>query len=159
MISVWKAGIALGVLVAVWTFLMGFSQWYKDPTLQYLFWAVIIIQIGVLIWGLTVSARQEPGYWKQVGTGVMISVIGAVIIFFSSLLFTTVVFPRYFEEVRAAGVEVMKSQGMSDARIAEEVARLAPTQTPFLQALFGVIGTIVTGFVISLPLAAIFRKK
>ncbi len=36
---------------------------------------------------------------------------------------------------------------------------MAATQTPFLQALFGAIGTVVTGLVSSLVIAAFARKK
>jgi hypothetical protein len=39
-------GIALGVLVAIWTFLMGFTGWYKDPVLFNLFWFVIAMDNG-----------------------------------------------------------------------------------------------------------------
>lgn len=39
-------GIALGVLVAIWTFLMGFTGWYKDPVLLNLFWFVIAMDNG-----------------------------------------------------------------------------------------------------------------
>ena len=153
-------GIALGVLVVLWTFVMGFTGWYKDPALPSLFlWVAIPVQIVVLIWGLRRTANDGCLYWPQVGNGVLVSVIGAVIIFCGSYLFTTVFFPQYFDEIRALGTETMKAQGKSEAEIKQLMDAAAPTQTPIMNALRGVIGTVVTGFVVSLAAAAFLRRK
>jgi hypothetical protein len=156
---IWKAGITLGVLVAVWTLVMGFSGWYKDPSLNALFFLVILIQIGVLIWGLRKTAQEGRSYWGQVGAGTLISLVGGILIFCSSILFTLVIFPEYFEEIRKAGEAYLRSQGKSEAEIAQQLAEAARSQTSFLQALFGFIGTMVTGVVASLVTAAFCRKK
>ena len=36
-------GVLLGALVAAWTFVMGFTGWYRHPTLQALFFLVIAL--------------------------------------------------------------------------------------------------------------------
>jgi hypothetical protein len=154
-----KAGIVLGVLVAVWTFIMGFTGWYKHPTLLNLFWVVILIQIGVLVWGLRLTALEGRSYWGQVGAGTLMSLVGGVIIFLGSMLFTSVVFPEYFRELRQMGEEVFRAQGMSAADIKTALDNQARTQTPFMQAFSGFIGTVITGFVISLVAGAFLRKK
>jgi Zn-dependent membrane protease YugP len=89
----------------------------------------------------------------------LMSLIGAGIIFFGSLLFTSVVFPDYFEEVRRAGQEVLRAQGMSEADIQTYLDQQAAMQTSFMNAIMGVIGTLVTGLIISLIAAAFLRKK
>jgi hypothetical protein len=143
----------------MWTFVMGFTGWYKHPALLNLFWVVILLQIGVLIWGLKLTAADGYGYGKQVGAGLLISLLGGVVIFLGSMVFTTVVFPGYFQELETLGREVMKSQGKSEAEINAYLTQLAPTQTPFMQALFGFIGTVGTGLVASLLIAVFYRKK
>jgi hypothetical protein len=97
-------------------------------------------------------------YGGQVKAGVMISAFGAVIIFFGSLLFTTVLFPNYFEEVREAGRQLYLSQGMTEEQIAAALDAQAAMQTPFMQAITGAVMTVVTGLVVSLVLAAFLRK-
>jgi hypothetical protein len=154
-----KAGIVLGALVAVWTFIMGFTGWYKHPTLLNLFWVVILIQIGVLVWGLQLTAREGKSYWGQVGAGTLMSLVGGVIIFLGSMLFTSVVFPEYFRELRQMGEEVFRAQGMSATDIKTALDNQARMQTPFMQAISGFIGTVITGFVISLVAGAFLRKK
>ncbi|MBM4162240.1 MAG: DUF4199 domain-containing protein [Ignavibacteria bacterium] len=154
-----KTGLVLGVLVVIWMFIVGFAGWYKDAVLLNLFYVVILIQIGVLIWGLRFTAREGRGYGGQVGAGMLMSVIGGVIIFFGSILFTSVAFPDYFEEVRRAGEEVLRGQGMSDADIRTYLDQQAAMQTPFVNALTGFIATLVTGLIVSLIAAAFLRKK
>jgi hypothetical protein len=154
-----KAGVVLGVLVAVWTFVMGFTGWYKHPTLLNLFWVMILIQIGVLVWGLRLTALEGRSYWGQVGAGTLMSLAGGVIIFLGSMLFTTVVFPDYFTELRQLGEETMRAQGISESDIKATLDLQAPMQTPFMQAFLGFIGTLITGLIVSLIAGAIIRKK
>jgi hypothetical protein len=157
--STLKQGAVLGLLVSFWTLLMGVTDWYKHPTLMNLFWIVILIQIGVLIWSLRSSSHREAGFWGQVKAGSTISLIGACIIFIGSYLFTSVIFPHYFEEMKTMGEEVLKSKGMTDVQIQAALEAQAPMQTSFMQALFGFIGTVVTGPIVSMALAILPRKN
>ncbi len=157
--SIPKAGVTLGVLVVIWTLITGLTGWYKDPVLFNLFWLVILIQIGVMIWGLRLTAREGRTYGGQVGAGVLMSLIGGVIIFLGSLLFTTVVFPSYFTEIRQMGEEILKTQGLSEEMIKAQLDRQAAFQTPFMSAFMGFVGTTVTGLLLSLIVGAFFRKK
>jgi Zn-dependent membrane protease YugP len=87
------------------------------------------------------------------------SLVGGVIIFASSLLFTTILFPQYFDELRAIQSQMLKQAGQSDAQIKAVLDAGAATATPFYQALFGFIGTVVTGVVVSSVAGAFLRKK
>lgn len=154
-----KAGIVLGALVELWTYIMGFTGWYKDIALQNLFWLVIPIQIGVLIWALRKTAAEGRGYAGQLAAGTLISLIAGVFIIAGSLLFTTVVFPNYFQELAAIQEQMLRTAGRSDEEIRATLEMAAKAQTPMLQALFGFIGTVVTGIVASLVIGAFVRAK
>lgn len=153
-----KSGIVLGVAVVAWTFIMGITGWYKHPTLLNLFWVVILIQIIIMAWALKGTAPGST-YGSQVKAGTVMSLIGGVIIFCGSMLFTAVVYPNYFEELRTVGQEVLRSQGKSDAEVTAVLEAQAPMQTSFWQALFGFIGTFVTGVVVSLIAGAFLKGK
>ena len=154
-----KVGFVLGLLVSLWTFTMGFTGWYKNPKLVSLFFVVIPIQIGVLVWGLKKAAKGARTYLGIVAGGTVMSVIGGIIIFLGSLLFTMVVFPNYFEEIRTTGAEIMRAQGLSETEIAASTQKGARFQNSFMQAFFGFLGTVVTGLLSSLVIAAFVRKK
>lgn len=153
-----KAGLVLGLAVELWVYVMGILGWYKDPVLLNFFWLVILIQIGVLIWGLRLTADGKT-YGAQVGAGVLMSLVGGVIIALGSILFTTVVFPNYFEELRAASEEMMRKQVLSEEEIETQLDSMAPLQTPIMQAIQGFFGTLVTGLLASLVIAIFIRKK
>jgi hypothetical protein len=153
-----RTGLLIGVSVVAWTFVMGFTGWFLDPALLNLFFLVIPIQIALLVFGLRSSAA-ENGYGKQVLSGTVASLLASALIFGGSILFTTVAFPNYFDELRAVHSSMLEKAGKSPEEIRTEVEAMAATQTPLLQALFGAIGTIVTGFVSSLVIAAFARKR
>ncbi len=154
-----KGGILLGLLTVAWTFVIGFTGWYKDPVLLNLFFVVILIQLGVMIWAFRKTAAEGAAYGKQIVNGLILSVVGAVIIFFGSLLFTTVVFPHYFQDLRAIHTEILRQGGMAEEEISRAVDAGAVMQTPVMQAISGVAGTLVTGLVFSLVLGVFFRRK
>ncbi|HEX7597688.1 MAG TPA: hypothetical protein VF518_05700, partial [Polyangia bacterium] len=74
-----RAGLILGLSVAAWTFIMGFTGWYKHPSLLFLFWLVVPMQIGILLWALRAMAPTS-GYGRQVWNGVSSSLLGSMII-------------------------------------------------------------------------------
>ena len=154
------AGLLLGVLCGLWTFVMGFTGWYKDPGKASAFFVVIAIEVGVLMWGLTQTARKEGRtYSGQVVAGTLISIIGGVIIVGFSLLFTTVAFPEYFTEMEAAYRGILQREGKTEAEIATLIAEWSKGQSPMLQALYGFLGTFVTGVVVSAVLAIWVRAR
>ena len=123
-----SAGILIGALCAVWTFVMGFTGWYKDPTMATAFFLVIPIEIAGLVWGLKRTAAEERTYRAQVVAGTLMSVVAGVIIIASSLLFTTVVFPEYFREIEAAQRQMMESQGKPAAEIEQALRETRHTR-------------------------------
>lgn len=153
-----KAGLLLGILCAIWQLIMGVTGWYLDPVLLNLFWVVVLIQVGVLFWALNKTAPIK-NYWQQVGKGTLISLIGGVILFLFSILFTSVLFPNYFTELNAMQERILNESGASETEIRTQMQMTAMTQTTFLQALFGLLGTVVTGFIVSLIIAAFKRQK
>lgn len=154
-----KAGIALGVLVEIWTYVMGFTGWYKDPKLASLFWVVVAIEIAVLLWALKRTAAEGRGYGGQIGAGTLVALIGGVFIVAGSLVFTTVVFPHYFQDVAALQETTLRAAGKSEAEVQQVMAMVAKTQTPAMQAFFGFCGTLVTGIIVSAIIGAFFRGK
>ena len=157
--TILKAGIVLGVLVEVWTYLMGFTGWYKDPQLMNLFWVVIALEIAVLMWALKRTAAEGRGYGGQVGAGTLISLIGGVFVIVGSLVFTMVVFPNYFRELAAVQEQMLRTAGRSEAEVRQVMEMTAKTSTPVIQACLGFAGTMVTGVVVSAIIGAFVRAK
>ena len=155
---IFSAGVLIGLLCGAWTFVMGFTGWYKDPALTLLFLpAVIIIEVAGLYWGLRQTAAQGRVYAGQVVAGAMMSTIAGVIVICSSLLFTMVAFPDYFQELEAMQRQLLAKAGSSPAEI--DAAVQSSATTPMGQALAGFVGTLVTGIIVSAVIAIWVRAR
>ncbi|MCE9582051.1 MAG: DUF4199 domain-containing protein [Planctomycetes bacterium] len=99
------------------------------------------------------------GFFGKFVRGAGTSIVAAPLVFLNSLLFTQVVFPNYFDEIRAAQESILRSKGIPEAQIVETLKLAASMENPYLQATFGAIGTIVTGIVVSLIASAIVKKR
>lgn len=152
------AGLVLGGLSVLWTFVMGLTGWYLDPDRLHLFWVVIAVQLVVLV-ALLARMRHQNRFVRQVGLGAMASAVGAVVVFVGSVLFTGVAYPSYFSDLRAVREEILREQGMPEPEIEETLTRIAASQTPTGQAFAGFMATLGTGFVVSLVGAAFLRRR
>jgi hypothetical protein len=153
-----RAGIILGILVVLWTFVMGFTGWYHHPTLFALRWLAIPTEVGVLLVLLRITASRN-NYFGQLMNGVAASVIAGAVIFLGSLLFTTLAFPSYFREMEALGRLKMAHQGMPLDQIEEVVRAQAPFRRPLPEAFLNMAITWFTGLLTSLIAATWLRRK
>jgi hypothetical protein len=159
MTPILATGLLIGVLCGVWTFVMGFTGWYKDPVMVNSFFLVIVIEVAGLIWGLRKTAAEGRTYSGQVVAGTLMSIVAGVVIICSSLLFTMVAFPDYFDQVNAVQRQMLQAAGKSEAEIAAAIEAGAAMQTPIANALMGFLGTFVTGVVASAIIAVWIRAR
>lgn len=154
-----KWGVILGLVVEAWTFVMGFTGWYKDPVMLNLFFVVIGAQIVVLVMALRETAGGGRRYWGQVSAGTLVSAIAGVLVVGGSLLFTTVVFPDYLRNAAAIQEQVLRQAGQTEEQIRAAMEVYARANTPMNNALAGFVGTFLTGLVASLAIAGFVRAK
>jgi hypothetical protein len=153
------AGIVLGIAVGIWMFINGALGLYRESGTAWLFPVVAtVIEIGVIVWGLRQTAALGRTYGGQVLAGVLIALVGCVLIIVFSMIWSTV-FTDAAEIGAAMQADAWADAGMSEEEIEVALERMEVFQTPVMQALFGAIGTIVTGLVISLIAAIFIRHK
>lgn len=154
-----QGGVVTGLAIGAWTFVMGLTGWYKDPTLLALFWVVVPLQIAGLVWTLMRTKHEGRGWGGQVLAGFLTSAIAAGFAFAASLLFTKVAFPQYFDELSAIHEQMLRDRGLSDAEVRRTIAEAAGTQTSTMQATLGMMGTLITGLFVSMGIAIFVRTK
>jgi hypothetical protein len=153
-----KTGLLMALGCGAWTYVIGFTGWYTHPVLVHAFWVVILIEVGLLIWGLRQTAAVQK-YGGQVLTGTLMSAIAAPILVANSFLFTGVVFPNYNSDLRAAHTQMLQAAGKTPAEITALVEEMAQSHTPAIQAISGGVATVLTGVVASLIIGAFYRSK
>lgn len=156
--TVISGGVALGLAVAGWTLVMGFSGLYLHPTLNTLFFVVVPVQVGILIWALRRTRDTGAEYGGQVKAGTLLSVVAAPIVFVQSYVFTTVLFPNYFADLRAVHEQMLRADGIDDATLARALEQ-GGTPTSLQNAITGAIATIITGVVVSAIIAIFVRTR
>lgn len=153
-------GLVLGVLCGAWIFINGLLGWYKDPAMYASFVPIVsAIEVGVLVWALRKTAALGRTYSGQVAAGATIALIGGVIIVAASMVFSTVLYPNYFDEINAMMREMAVQAGQSEEQINAAIEATRPMQTPVRAALAGFIGTLITGVVASAVIAIWVRAK
>ncbi|HET7904826.1 MAG TPA: DUF4199 domain-containing protein [Candidatus Eisenbacteria bacterium] len=153
-----KYGIVLGILVEIWTAIVIGMGWHKDPALLLLFFVVIPIEITVLVMALK-STAAGAAYGKQFLTGFGIALVGGVLVALGSIVLTTVVFPNYFAEIRAAGEAMLQKAGLPAEQIEAQLKANEGMYNPWQNALSGFLGTSITGLVVSAIAGAFLRKR
>lgn len=154
-----KYGIVLGILVELWTAIVIGMGWHKDPALLLLFFVVIPIEITVLVMALKGTAAAGATYGKQVLTGFGIALVGGVLVALGSIVLTTVVFPNYFAEIRAAGEAMLQKAGLPAEQIEAQLKANEGMYNPWQNALSGFLGASITGLVVSAIAGAFLRKR
>jgi hypothetical protein len=153
-------GLLIGAMCSAWIYVMGFSGWYKDPTMLSLFVPVVsAMEVAGLILGLRRTAAAGRSYSGQVVAGTLMALVGGAVIFGASMLFTTIAFPTYFDEINETARTVMKAGNVPDAEIDARIRESAAWQTPVMNAFAGFLGTFVTGVVASAVIAVWVRRK
>jgi Protein of unknown function (DUF4199) len=154
-----RTGLTIGVLCGAWMFVLGATGWYLDPVLSALFFVVVLIEIGGLIWGLRKTAAEGKNYRGQLVAGTLMAVVAGVVIIVCSLIFTMVAFPDYAEARLALERASLQAQGTSQEEIATILSDREAALTPMSQALEGFMGTLVTGILASAVIAIFIRAK
>ncbi len=154
-----RYGVILGVLVEIWTAIMIATGWYRDPALLILFFLVIPIQITILIMALRETAAAGAVYGKQVLNGIAISLIAGVIVLGGSVFLTTVVFPNYFSDLKALGMEMLAKAGHSAEEIDAQIRVNKGLYDPWMNGVRGFVGTTVLGAIVTAFTGFFIRKR
>ncbi len=98
-------------------------------------------------------------YAKAVRTGIMISVIVAIIVSLASLLYVTVINPDFTNDMVREGELSLKESGSNSAEITKRLSRVRNEFSVTGQLISGLIVQSVAGTVFSLVLGFIYRSK
>ncbi len=155
-----RGGVMLGVLVTAFSWLFAFTGMHKNPGADMTFIIVAtVIEIAVLVWALRKTATQGRTWMGQVSAGTMLAFVGGSLIFATSIMLVSYLYPNYFAEANVATEAAYRARGMDDAAVQAAMAKLTAAQTPVAQGLNGFVGTVLTGLIMSAILGIWIRHK
>jgi hypothetical protein len=154
-----STGLTIGVLCGIWMFVTGFAGWYKDPVMANAFYLIVAIEIQGLMWGLRKTAVEGRTYGGQIVAGTLMAVIAGVVIVISSLVFTMVAFPDYFQARETMERQTLRAHGKTESEIVLALSDKQASLTPMSEAMDGFVGTLVTGIIASALIAIRVRAR
>jgi len=129
-------------------------------------WINNIITWGILGGAMVLAMKQhrdELGGYMTFGRGFMVgfwvTLIIAVVTAIWSYVFFSFIAPDVIDIIGEAQRDAMIDQGMSDEQIEQAMGFSSWMMNPVMLSLFGAIGTLVLGIIISLIVAAIMQRK
>jgi hypothetical protein len=121
----------------------------------------VIIAVGLVL-GMREYRTLNGGYLnfgEGVGLGALLSAVAGLLSSAYTVLYSTVIDPGVQERMMDQMRDQLETQGMSDDQIEKAVEIAQMFQSPGLQFIIGIFGTILIGVVFSLIIAAILRQS
>ncbi|MEQ8413579.1 MAG: DUF4199 domain-containing protein [Imperialibacter sp.] len=151
-------GVIAGVVMIIYGLVLQltglvFESWAS--WINYIFLAVIIF--------LAHKKFKEDGdgflsFGQGLGVGFWISLVGGVISSVFSFIYITFVDPSFIETMMEKARYDMEEQGMADAQIDQAMAMTENFLNPGMMFVFGIVGVLFFGFILSLIVSAITKK-
>ncbi len=98
-------------------------------------------------------------YGQGLGIGTLISLISSIISMAFFYVYISFVDGGYVDIIKDKQIADMQANGMGDAQIEQAMAMSESFMTPGVMALFGLVGSVFFGFLISLIISAITKKS
>ena len=155
------AGCVLNVVL----YLLGF---HSDPArlvpaqiiggLTGLVIAITCIALGTKARRSEIPPTEEFGYGRALGAGVMVALFGALFGSMTHYAYAKFINPEFVDVIVQAQVQKLEERNLSAAQIEGAEKMIRSMSGPGVQALFGFIGGVLFGTIISLVTAAILKR-
>ena len=154
-----------GLLVALLLFFLGFHSEAEKLQAGQAIGTVgnVVIYATCLVLGIKARRAEVPvtedfGYGRALGTGVMITLFGALFTVVTHWLYISFINPGFTEFMIEIEVAKFEASGMDASQAETAEAWLRTIMQPAFQVLFAFFGTLVFGTVISLIVSAFLKR-
>jgi len=158
-----KYGLVLGLLGVVFSIISNLSGLTESAM-----GSMISVPVMVLIYCLTFhlcykAFRADNGgmsFGEGLGLGALVSLVAGVISGIFNYVYTTFIDPGMMDRIMEAQYEMLEGYGMSEEQIEQQMEfGQMFAGNPIIAILSAIIGSLCIGFVFSLIMSAIMKKK
>ena len=155
-----KWGLITGIMLVVYSIILYTFNLTTNKALSLIIYGILI---GGLILGMREYRANNGGYMtygEGMGLGALLSAIAGLLSSAFTVFYTQIIDPGFQERMIGQVRDQMEGQGqLSDEQIDKAIELMQKFQSPGLQFLFGLLGTILIGVVLSLIIAAFIRRN
>jgi len=156
--TVLKWSVILVAVVTLMNLIIIGTGLHTNPIAGILFVVLaLVFNITALIMLLR-ETRADCGYGKQLLNAILLGLIAGVLIFATSFLVLSVLFPNSIPEMIDGNIAFLASAPIDDATRQAQIAAVQGT-TAMTQSLSGLMGTFFTSLLVGAILAIFLRKK
>ena len=155
-------GAILGALSVVFSFMLyTMDMHYQGGTMVTV--VSVVLSVALYAIGMYQYRAANAGlmtFWQGVKLGVGIALISGIIVVLFNLILTRVIDPETMAKATNFQREqLIENTELTIEQIDAQLAGYAEFQTPAIQAAFGLLFSVIFGFLLSLLPAAILRKS
>ena len=155
-------GGILGALSAVFSFMLyTMDMHYQGGTMVTI--VSVILSVALYAVGMFQYRNANSGlmtFWQGVKIGVGIALISGIIVVLFNLILTRVIDPETMSKaMNFQREQLIENTDLTLEQIDAQLAAMQQFQTPAIQAAFGLLFSVIFGFLLSLLPAAILRKS
>ena len=154
-----KWSVILAVLVAILSLVIAMTGLHTHPLAGGLLsiGIAIIMNIAVVFMALRETAGENT-WGGQALNSLLIGLVAGVLIFASSYVILSMIFPDYLNEMADGHREFLAAGGLPGDQVETQVAAIRAT-TPASQSLSGLLGTFVTSLLSGAIIGIFLRRK
>lgn len=154
-----KWGVISGVVYMVYSTILYLTGMFGNQLLSVLSIALMIVFIVLAMRDFRTLNGGYMSYGEGASLGSLMSAISGLFSSTFNYIYTTFIDSTIQQQVMDKMREQWEEQGMSDEQIESMVQVTQPYQSPGFTFLFGVVGAVVMGLVLSLIVAAFMRRN
>ena len=153
-------GIIIGLVSIVYSVILYMADQVFNQTLGYLGLLVLVAGLVLAVKSYRDNVLEgEISFGKAFGFGVLISLISGILIAIYSYLLYTVIDPDLQEKMFEMAAERMLEQGVPEGQIDQALEISKRFMNPIITSIGQIFSTTLIGTIISLVVAAIFKKE
>ena len=151
-------GVIAGIIMIIYGMILQLTDMATNQGLaflNYLFLAVVIF--------LAHKKYKETGdgflsYGQGLGIGFWVSLAGGILAMVFSYVYMKFIDSSMMDQAMEKARYDMEEQGMSDAQVDQAMSMTEKFMTPEIIFVFGILGVLFFGFILSLIISAITKK-
>ena len=153
-----KWGVVAGVASMVFTTILYMSGQAANPAFGWLGFIIPIVTIFLAMKEFRTENGGYMSYGQGLGIGALLSAISGFISSTYAYIYNEFIDSTVRQQIMDKVREDMESKGMSDEQIESALEISSKYSTPGYTFIFGILGAILLGVIISLIIAAIMKK-
>ncbi|MEQ8473681.1 MAG: DUF4199 domain-containing protein [Marinoscillum sp.] len=157
-----KYGVIAGLIGIIFFVIQDFAGLAGNPDFSWIGMVISIVITAVII---TLAQKeykkngdQYMNYGEGLGLGTLLSLFSGIISSIFVYIYVSFINPEFVENIRQQQIVAMEEQGMSDAQIEQGMKMAENFSGPTAMFIFGLLGAVFFGFVVSLVVSAFIKK-